>query len=635
MATFKPTNASQLIDDIATANLNNEADTIELCGTYVITGPNHSDEFGQNGLPKITSPIKIVGTFIAVIVRDPSASDFRFFHVTSIGSLTLEKVSLVGGKTDFNGGAILNEGSLKLNNCDLVDNQALLLSGGGGAIYNNVKAKLSIKDKCFLSGNSAQQGGAIYNRGKLNVSNSEFNGNTADYGGAIFNNIPPTTGGPAILGLNIGHYRGNAPAGTWTYRGAIFKTNDVLTDLWEELQTALPVVDQYGVPLLRYINLDPFDTNNAIAFFMDGSIYINRSWKTGGEWEALVTKAEIDAAVFAVYGQVFCPRDNQNYPATGTCIDATLSIAEQGTFYTVSYLSSNECPSNNHPFPIQFKNYGEVINIGQGMEFAGGDHKYSMASVNIQASNTDPNRIFLTAKKYAHNDDWLSTEETDVWRAQWGSFLPTNGDGYWVGQWEEASVPNLDRFTALFIPTKKEDGSPNTNDQEIYLLGHQGTISKSTDSGSNFIPWGPSGVWPHKRAGSDGVNVPGSFRDMFELVTLPDCHAYFITQSDNDTEPDVLYVCRQKGDPWDAYALPWNNRVGWVGGWSSENMLLYIGGGSIQGTFTDSFVLMATSDPAGGFADLTHNVKTLPAYDSSSETITIKTHAVVGCIPDF
>jgi autotransporter family porin len=87
------------------------------------------------------------------------------------------------------GGAISNDGKMTVTNTDFTSNNA---GGYGGAIYNNGVSNLindNFQDNSAYSKvNDGSNGGAIYNTASLNVTNSIFNNNVArNNGGAIFN----------------------------------------------------------------------------------------------------------------------------------------------------------------------------------------------------------------------------------------------------------------------------------------------------------------------------------------------------------------------------------------------------------------------------------------------------------------
>ena len=89
-----------LIAAIETANGNGEADIINLAagGTYTLTVTDNNTD-GANGLPSIASDITISGSG-ATIQRSTAGgtSDFRIFHVGSAGTLSLNDLTIMGGR---------------------------------------------------------------------------------------------------------------------------------------------------------------------------------------------------------------------------------------------------------------------------------------------------------------------------------------------------------------------------------------------------------------------------------------------------------------------------------------------------------------------------------------------------------
>lgn len=128
-----------------------------------------------------------------LVVSGGNAS--RIFRVAAGGNLTIKRVALTGGNgagtvTGGFGGAVINDGALRLEECTLSGNQATFY---GGAISSAGTLTL---DRCTVSGNSAGSlGGGIYSSssGTLAVTNSTLTGNTAvQYGGAIYHTCPLT-----------------------------------------------------------------------------------------------------------------------------------------------------------------------------------------------------------------------------------------------------------------------------------------------------------------------------------------------------------------------------------------------------------------------------------------------------------
>ncbi len=106
------------------------------------------------------------------------------FNIQNGINFTITNLTLTQGTTAYGGGAIDNNGTLKVNNINFNANTA----DCGGAI-NNHKSSILIVNNCNFSDNHARLGGAIYNfYGSMTVTSSNFSGNTAKYfGGAIFN----------------------------------------------------------------------------------------------------------------------------------------------------------------------------------------------------------------------------------------------------------------------------------------------------------------------------------------------------------------------------------------------------------------------------------------------------------------
>ena len=105
----------------------------------------------------------------------------RIFEIDGGFAVTLTNVTLINGKAD-NGGAIYNFGNLDLVHVNFVNNTAKY----GGAIMNYAYG-LVLDDSTFTN-NTAKIGGAIYNSADcFVVGNSTFANNTAEDAGAVYN----------------------------------------------------------------------------------------------------------------------------------------------------------------------------------------------------------------------------------------------------------------------------------------------------------------------------------------------------------------------------------------------------------------------------------------------------------------
>jgi hypothetical protein len=138
--------------------------------------------------------------------------------IVAISGLTLTNGFAPGGPSGDSGGAIWNRSDLRLTNCTLNSNSAVL----GGTIYNDGRggdARTTI-NRCTLLLGSGLRGGAIYNdassggsKARLEISNSTLTDNSATAtGGAIDNN--GNFGGEAIVVLTSDTFSAStAPAG--------------------------------------------------------------------------------------------------------------------------------------------------------------------------------------------------------------------------------------------------------------------------------------------------------------------------------------------------------------------------------------------------------------------------------------
>ncbi|MDL2271009.1 DUF11 domain-containing protein, partial [Methanobrevibacter sp. OttesenSCG-928-I08] len=148
----------------------------------------------------------------------------RIFNITG-NNVTLKNITLTGGNTITNGGAILNYGvGTTIVDSKLVYNFASM----GGAIYNNnIGTKFSIYGNNNISNNRANSGGAIYNNAAdflINGTN-KFEDNEAKTGGAISNY------GIRFLinGSNIFDYNRATAGDIYSGGGAIYSIGQYVT----------------------------------------------------------------------------------------------------------------------------------------------------------------------------------------------------------------------------------------------------------------------------------------------------------------------------------------------------------------------------------------------------------------------
>jgi|GEM_PF-776213 len=195
--TFTVSDINTLKNAITDANANdistgtNVPDVICLgAGSYQLTTSTTASAF-----PTITSTITILGDNQPISRTGGVA--FRFFHIVAAGQLTLINLSLDGGYSNGDGGAIWNEGGqLIVQDVTFSGNRAYQ----GGAIFST--GILDIMESTFTSNRTISQfygGGAVYvsdSTASAHIRNNRYEGNIAGFGGAIL--VINTTASPQI-----------------------------------------------------------------------------------------------------------------------------------------------------------------------------------------------------------------------------------------------------------------------------------------------------------------------------------------------------------------------------------------------------------------------------------------------------
>jgi len=145
-------------------------------------------------LPTITDGAGLTIDGGSTNITISGANQVRVFEVGSDAKLTLSNLAVADGAVSDSGGAILNRGTLEVSNSTLSGNSARFGFGGGGGIFNEVGTVSVINST--ISGNSATGegsggwgGGILNSQGTVRVINSTISDNSATYrGGGILNN---------------------------------------------------------------------------------------------------------------------------------------------------------------------------------------------------------------------------------------------------------------------------------------------------------------------------------------------------------------------------------------------------------------------------------------------------------------
>jgi predicted outer membrane repeat protein len=145
-ANFTAATVPELIAGITAANQSAEADTITLA-----TGTNFTLKTDLPGIAAAGGPVTIIGNN-DFIERSTAGKTpvFRIFTVEPGASLTLEHLTLQGGKSSI-GGAIYNAGALIMTGVTVQNNAATY----GGGIYSD--GSLTMQD-CLIQNNQAVGG---------------------------------------------------------------------------------------------------------------------------------------------------------------------------------------------------------------------------------------------------------------------------------------------------------------------------------------------------------------------------------------------------------------------------------------------------------------------------------------------
>ena len=160
-------------------SIKNATETVNIGGTVNIANGIYTGT--RNTQISIDKNVNIIGQSKDGTVINGNNKNW-IFHIKPGIIVNINNLTLMNGKSSKSGGAIYNEGTLTVNNCNFKNNTAY----GGGAIDNYIGSQLNVVGSTF-NHNQAYFGGAIENAGKMQINKGVFIDNSATFGGAIDN----------------------------------------------------------------------------------------------------------------------------------------------------------------------------------------------------------------------------------------------------------------------------------------------------------------------------------------------------------------------------------------------------------------------------------------------------------------
>src|SRR5437762_10672308 len=162
----------------------NNGDTISATGVF------GSIELSSGELP-VNKNLTINGPGADKLSVENTHSS-RVFEIGSDKIVAISGLAINSGEAAL-GGGIYNAGILEITRCSISGNEtgAVRERGLGGGIYNASRAEVAIIDS-VISGNSADEGGGIYNDGSMQIERTTISDNLV---GGAFSQQPSFGGG--------------------------------------------------------------------------------------------------------------------------------------------------------------------------------------------------------------------------------------------------------------------------------------------------------------------------------------------------------------------------------------------------------------------------------------------------------
>ncbi len=189
-----------------------------LIGTVTVTNSTFTDNSatGNNG-----GGIANGGM---LVVSGSSFTDNSSFYgggLSNYGTATVKSSTFASNTAVIYGGGIFGAGTSALSGCSFTNNSA---NFDGGGIYNDSSGTATVKGSSFI-GNSAADGGGIFNLGTLTVDGTTFASNSVVFGGGIDNEGTITVTNSTFTDNSAIDGGGIDNSGTLTVSNSVFSSN--------------------------------------------------------------------------------------------------------------------------------------------------------------------------------------------------------------------------------------------------------------------------------------------------------------------------------------------------------------------------------------------------------------------------
>jgi CSLREA domain-containing protein len=167
------------------------ADTVLVpAGTYLLTIPGAGENGNQTGDLDILDHVTLTGDGAGLTILDGNNLD-RVLHMWTGLTVEINALTVTHGRVvDVQGGGILNQGTLTLNDVSLLENQVVSSGGQGGGGLANVAlsydSSATLSD-CLVDANEARAAGGILSASgtgrtsELTLNDSTVSNNTASW----------------------------------------------------------------------------------------------------------------------------------------------------------------------------------------------------------------------------------------------------------------------------------------------------------------------------------------------------------------------------------------------------------------------------------------------------------------------